>query len=111
MVNARTKGKRGENEVCHILTDHLGHKVTRNLEQTRSGGEDIILGDWSIECKRTERVNLPRFWKQATENAKTRKPAVVLRWSRGEWLAVVRLTDWIELAREDIVETVSIAEE
>lgn len=109
MVNARDKGKRGENEVCNILTDCLGHKVTRNLEQTRNGGEDIILGNWSIECKRTERVNLPAYWRQATENARARKPAVVLRWSRGEWLAVVRLTDWIELAREDIVETVITA--
>ena len=107
LVNARNKGKRGENEVCNILTDNLGHKVTRNLQQTRDGGEDIILGDWSIECKRTEKVNLPSYWRQATKNAGTKKPAVVLRWSRGEWLAVVRLTDWIELAREDIVETVN----
>lgn len=48
----RRKGATGEREVCHILTDELGEKVTRRINQARDSGCDIEVGAYNIEVKR-----------------------------------------------------------
>ena len=105
MVNARAKGASAERELCAILTDEMGTTVQRQLGAARDGGDDVKLKPWSIECKRQERIQLQKWWAQAVENSGNQKPMIALRWNRGEWLVITRLKDWIELAREEIVET------
>ena len=55
-VNSRGKGKRGELEFVNYLRDELGEGITRNLDQTRDGGRDILgVPGFCIEVKRCER--------------------------------------------------------
>ncbi len=101
---SKRKGASGEREVATILTDLTGYTTRRKLGAARDGGNDIDFMDWCIEVKRTERVSLPKFWKQAKrQTTANKKAAVVLRWSGEEWLIVTSLKDWIETNRENFV--------
>lgn len=73
---SKRKGASGENEFARWLRDALDLEVTpkRNLEQTRSGGADIIdVRPYCIEVKRQERVDCYSFWCQCVE-ASSRLP-------------------------------------
>jgi len=97
----RTKGAAGERELANLLSDALGLKVTRNLGQARDSGHDIDLPGFSVEVKRRKRVALLY---EAMEQAQSGEgtPTVMLRADGKEWLVVMKLPDWIKLAREEI---------
>jgi hypothetical protein len=64
-INARSKGSAGEREFVKWLTRTLLLKVepTRNLEQVRKGGADIIdLSPFVFEVKRCEVLKLRDWW-------------------------------------------------
>lgn len=91
----RQRGQEGEREVCQILSDHLGIEVKRLLGQERDGGVDIKVGPFEIDCKRRKKVaNLYEWMNEAG--------AIALRADGKSWLMVMRLEDWIKLAREEI---------
>ena len=62
MINSRTKRAAGEREFASQIHDELGITLKRNLEQSRSGGHDLIaagscptaqhLNQFAIEVKR-----------------------------------------------------------
>jgi|Laugresu1bdmlbsd_1035121.scaffolds.fasta_scaffold00145_20 hypothetical protein len=99
-INSRAKGKAGERELINelkvLLPPELTSELTRNLDQTRDGGHDILgLGDWALEVKRYAEVlpaDLERFWKQATEQARKdeKRPALAYRQDRRPWRVVTR---------------------
>lgn len=102
-INSRTKGKTAERELINALKELLPASMTaelsRNLEQTRSGGHDVIgLEGWAPEVKRYASVkpaDLVRFWIQATEqaiNAKA-KPVLFYREDRRDWRVLLRASD------------------
>jgi len=67
LTNGRNKGRAGEQEFCHWITNNLGVEVTpeRNLEQVRSGGSDICnVYPFIFEVKRCESLDLQAFWNQ-----------------------------------------------
>ena len=70
-----------------MLTDNLGTKHVRNLDQTRDGGGDIVCGRWLIEVKRVQRASLPAWWRQAVASAKARglTPCLWYRADRSPW--------------------------
>lgn len=96
---SRSKGARGERELRRLLEAELGGAIVRNLEQTRSGGHDLLGVDgWAVEVKRYRRVTralVATWWAQACEQAERAglRPVVLYREDRGEWLAVVHLAD------------------
>jgi len=96
---SRTKGATGERELRRLLEAELGVEVLRNLEQTRSGGHDLLGVDgWAVECKRYRRVTramLAGWWQQAVDQADRAglRPVLCYREDRGEWLAVLHLAD------------------
>lgn len=111
----RTKGAGGERELCALLSDAFGEKITRRLGQARDRGHDIDLDPFLIECKRRARIGLLYEWmaqvahsvaftKPAKEGDKywPRCPVVMLRADGKDWLVVMKLPDWIKLAREEI---------
>ena len=119
----RTKGAGGERELCGILSDALGQVVKRKLGQARDSGNDIDIAPFRIECKRRKHIgNLYEWLKQAEGDIdnparvdglwydgttgrwyrRIATPVVALRADGNEWLVVMRLSDWIELAREEI---------
>lgn len=86
-AGARRKGARGENEVCKILTEIVGTKHVRNLDQTREGGGDISWGPFLLEVKTTETVSMPAWQRQAVASAEKGGdvPAVVWRRKAEQW--------------------------
>lgn len=83
------KGKSGERELCKWLDDNfdLPNKPERNLDQTRSGGTDIILPPFAIEVKRREGIDLQSWWIQSKTAAKhlNLEPVVAFRQNRKPW--------------------------
>ena len=82
------------------MNDNLGVTLTRNLEQTRNGGYDLIaLGDcpvsaalnaFAIECKRYGTITpalLVHFWDQAERQAQAagKVPVLAYRADRQDW--------------------------
>lgn len=99
----RQRGQEGEREVCAILRDHLGIDVRRRLGQERDSGTDIHLGPYRIEVKRRKRLaGLYEWMEQATYGDSL--PVAAVRADGQEWLCVLRLSDFVRLAREDICE-------
>lgn len=102
-INSRAKGKAGERELIgelkKLLPPEMTSELTRNLDQTRDGGHDILgLGDWALEVKRYAEVlpaDLERFWAQATEQARKdeRRPVLAYRQDRRPWRVVMRMSD------------------
>ena len=103
----RTKGAAGEREVCSLLSDALGAKVTRQLGQARDGGHDISLPPFRLEVKRRAHIGNLYEWMrqvQADPDLCHQTGVIMLRADGEGWLAVMRIEDWIRLAREEIVD-------
>jgi hypothetical protein len=105
-AKSRRKGANGEREVCGILTDHLGSKITRELGQARDGGCDVRVGPFVLEIKRRAKIAGFYDWlEQATDACienKRQIPVVVARADGERWLVTMRLEDWILLARDEV---------
>lgn len=86
---ARNKGQRGERELCELLMHHLElDEVTRNLDQVREGGADIMdVPGLAIEVKRQETLSVDSWWRQATKQAinTNRMPVLAYRQNRKKW--------------------------
>jgi len=95
-INSKRKGKAGELEVAHFLTDH-GFPARRG--QQVKGTEDspdvecALLDDFHIEVKYTERFNLYSAFHQALHDAPNKIPLVIHRKKRQPWVAVLPLSD------------------
>ena len=89
---SKRRGARGELEVVALFKEYGWMDASRNLEQSRDGGGDILNGPLHIECKFTERLALRAAWKQACKAATDGRPMCVAhRCSNEPWLATVRL--------------------
>lgn len=90
----RTKGKAGENELLKLLNEHLGTNLSRNLQQTQSGGEDCTqLPYVAVEIKRHAKPAINAWWKQTVDqaNASGKVPVLAYRLDRQQWVFVVPL--------------------
>jgi hypothetical protein len=93
---SRTKGARGELELCRLLSEELGIEVRRNIGQARSGGADCLeLPGFALEVKRCERLARPTWWAQAVEQGQKAgaEPIVFFRRSREPWQALIATAD------------------
>jgi hypothetical protein len=100
----RNKGASFEREVCLLLRDWTNKKFERNLEQSRSGGGDIIAGRYLIECKRAEKFCIPEWWRQAKCQAEKsgKVPVLITKRNREEILAIIPFSEFVRLAREEM---------
>lgn len=97
MVNVRTKGQNGEREAIRLfelwaspVTTALALselKLSRNLDQTRIGGYDVLGLDWmALEVKRQEKLSIPMWWRQCCSQADASQvPVLAYRQNRGPW--------------------------
>lgn len=102
-INSRAKGKSAERELINLLKEMLPEdltsELTRNLDQTRDGGHDILgLKGWALEVKRYAKVDpgtKARFWDQTLEQARKdgSRPALAYREDRRDWRVVLRADD------------------
>lgn len=96
---SRDKGARGERELFALLSDRLGHIVTRNLSQTRDAGCDSLsVPGFAIECKRVESAFQNAWMAQAIASTRPGHeiPVVFYRASRQPWRAAFRASDLLE---------------
>lgn len=115
-MNPKTKGATGEREACITLgkmlsTEGVQCQLERNLEQTRSGGADIMgIDGLCIEVKRCETVTVPMWWRQVCRAADNcgRLPVLMYRTNRKPWtfclpsyLLVLSATGYLTLGEED----------
>ena len=102
-INSRSKGKRGELELSHYLTER-GFPARRG-QQFKGGSDspDVVcdrlaeLG-YQVECKRVESLNIHKAMAKACddcENAFT--PIVAHRKNGTEWLATLPLDAFLEI--------------
>jgi Holliday junction resolvase-like predicted endonuclease len=106
MTNSRNKGASGEREVAQELHRQLGMNFKRNLEQSRSGGGDLVCDEtafpFSIEVKRRASgwTCDPKWEAQAFRAAKEtgQHPCVIYRFDRQEW----RCRVWIDAVAESV---------
>ena len=98
---SRDKGKRGEREVAAALRA-AGYDGERG--QQYHGGKDSPdvtgLPGVHLEVKRVERFDLYGALSQAKGDAGENIPVVVHRRNNCEWVAVLRLEDFLEFYRE-----------
>lgn len=95
-MNAREKGKAGEREAAHFLSDLFGIPAHRG--QQHKGGSDSpdVIIDLPIhwEVKRCERLVVDNAIDQAVRDAPSDKiPAVLHRRNRSQWLFTIRGID------------------
>ena len=89
---SRDKGKRGELELMHLLTD-LGFQGIRRGNVF--AGEPDVMGLWPfhIECKRVEQLNLWKAVEQSREEMIRKKdgeiPVVFHRKNNQKWLMTI----------------------
>ena len=102
---SRTRGATFEREVCSLLSDHLGVKVRRILGQERDSGSDVRCGRWLIEAKRRRSLALVYGWlRQVEAAAEPGQPAAVVFRADGEQpVVMLRLPDFVRIAREELV--------
>lgn len=98
-INARNKGASGEREFCQWLYDHMDIPMpTRNLEQVRSGGADVIdIHPFYFEVKRCEKLSIYNWWLQVRKAVEATCdeaiiPVVAFRQSRKSWEFLVPAT-------------------
>ncbi len=117
-ASSRTKGASGEREFAGLLHDHLGVRLVRNLEQSRSGGHDLIthpdeagpvadmLRRYAIEVKRYSKPTdslIARWWRQAEQQAQEvgALPCLAYRGNRAAWRVVVPLAALMDTITDD----------
>ena len=99
-ASQKNKGKRGELELAHMLTNH-GFPAHRGQQFSGSpDSPDVVCPSlpFHIECKRCESLSLYPAMQQAVNDAgEGSVPLVAHRRNRREWLAILRLDDLLEL--------------
>src|SRR5271165_4623798 len=99
-INSKKKGSRGELELSKVLTS-AGFPARRSQQykgtQESADLECDLLRDYHIECKRTEKGN-PYVWLDQCEHDAPGKPPIVMhRRSDRQWIAVMNLSDLLDL--------------
>ena len=99
MVNSRAKGAEGERELAKILRER-GYEARRGQQFCGANGDADVVGlpGYHIECKRVEKLNLEAAMEQSKRDARQGEiPIVVHRKNRHEWLATLRLEDFLDV--------------
>ena len=107
-INSRTKGASAEREFANEIHQWAGVRLIRNLEQSRSGGHDLIVHPdevgqaadtfrtLAIECKRYGKVTpglIKTWWQQARNQAEPYDlhPVLAYRADRQDWHVIAQL--------------------
>ena len=89
----RDKGKRGELEASHKLSELLGVPVRRSQQYHGAAGSADLAGvdGLHFEVKRTERLNLYDALEQAAGDCGDDIPVVIHRRNSKPWVAIIYL--------------------
>lgn len=100
MVDSRRKGKTGELELAAFLRAHGFDGVRRGRQFSGLGAPDLVgIPGVHIECKRCESGSLYDWLDQAVAECNGSVPVVMHRRTRREWVAILRLDDFLALKK------------
>ena len=99
------KGAEGERELTELLLAHGVDAARHGQEQRYTGAKGLPDVEASvhgkrlhIECKRVERLNVPKAFEQAASDAADGyTPIVAHRQNRRPWLVTMSLVDFLTL--------------
>lgn len=105
MINGNAKGKAGERELAGELKKH-GFAARRSQQFCGVAGDEDLKHDIPgvyLECKRVEKLNLLKAYKQASADCPepSLSPVVAHRANRGPWLVTLSLDDFLRMVRGD----------
>lgn len=98
-MNSRTKGKRGELEIAHLLKDY-GYEARRSQQYAGINSDADVVGlpGVHIEVKRVEKLNIDTAMAQSIRDARENEiPVVMHRKNRAEWLVTMQFAEWMKL--------------
>jgi Holliday junction resolvase len=106
-MNSRRKGKTGELELAHFLSEHgFASRRTSQFCGRPTNGEatdasDVVgLPGFHVECKRVENLNVQKAIEQAVRDAAGRlTPVVFHRRNRKDWLVTIQAADFLKLIK------------
>ena len=106
-MNANNKGKRGERLWRDFLNENGFSGSYRHGQQTLGGSidrPDVVCPQmigWHHEVKFTEKLNIYKAMKQATDDSMGQaKPLVASKKVREEWLVTMKASDFLELVKD-----------
>lgn len=98
-INSRRKGKAGELELAHYLTER-GYNARRGQQFSAANGDPDVIGipGVHIECKRVERLDLDSALDQSVRDARAGEvPVVIHRKNRQKWRVTMLLDDFLDM--------------
>jgi len=102
----RTKGATFERDIVLDLRARGYSGAKRNLEQTRSGGGDIDLPGYMIECKRYAKIAVYTWLEQCVAAAREEQiPVVVARADNEKAIAILYWDDFLGMLDNAEIET------
>ena len=99
MVNSRSKGKRGELEIAHLLKAR-GYDARRGQQFSGIYGDADVIGlpGIHIEAKRVERLDLKAAYAQSIRDAREfEMPTVWHRKNNEQWMVTLSADDFLRL--------------
>ena len=98
-INSKQKGSRGEREVAEIIRKH-GFEARRTQQYCGNTGDasDVTSNlPYHIEVKHQERLEIDKWWEQATHDAMGKTPILVFKKNRQKWRVVMDFEEFLEL--------------
>ena len=114
-INSKSKGKRGELEISHIMQKY-GYDARRGQQFAGINGDADVVGVpyLHLEIKRVEHLNLDKAMEQSIRDARDGEiPVVMHRKDRQPWRVTLSLEDFMmmyqawEQTNESRMETLS----
>ena len=103
----KSKGAKFQKEIRESILEHFDALEPDDVKSAVMGesGMDIKLSPaaqklfpFAVEAKRTEKISLRQWWKQARANSTDKlKPLVITKQNREETLVVLSLQDFLEM--------------
>lgn len=92
----RNKGRRGESTAKQLLTDR-DYEILADTSSGLSTDDLVVMAPdgkiWSVECKNTKLMDIPKFRSQAIRNAKKRAWMLLLK--------IDQTTSWLVLRKAE----------
>lgn len=99
-MNSREKGARGEREFASYLREN-GFTARRGQQHSGSPDSPDVVSDLPVhwEVKRREKLSVYKALDQAVGDAGESTPVVAHRRNQREWVAILRMEDFLDIMR------------
>lgn len=103
-INSKQKGARGERAIAEILREHGFTDARRTAQYCGNTGDasDVVgLDGFHVEVKHQERIEIDKWWKQTTHDAKESGtiPLLVFRKNRQDWRVCLDFETFLDILK------------